>query len=53
MPLPKNEIKDGVIVWDWSEIVQFYENFIVQLYPRGWNNQEKPSIVNEADDLPF
>ncbi len=53
LPVPKNEIINGAIVWDWSEIVKFYENFIVHIYKPGWNNQEKPSIINEADDLPF
>ena len=67
LPLPKKVAINGADVWDWSDIVQYYERFIIATYPQGWpetisaaasitviaDNNQAPVIINDADDLPF
>lgn len=66
LPQPKKVSINGADVWDWSDIVQYYERFIIATYPQGWPDQlsapnikpvadynQAPVIMNEADDLPF
>lgn len=67
LPQPKKISINGADVWDWSDIVQYYERFIIATYPQGWPDQLRPAfninpvadynqapvIINEADDMPF
>lgn len=66
LPQPRTVQIDGATVWDWSDVVLFYERFITATYPQGWPDAQhidsKPltaldfnqaPVINDADDLPF
>lgn len=67
LPQPKKVSINGADVWDWSDIVQYYERFIIATYPQGWPEGSSaaaiipavtdyiptPVLFNDADDLPF
>jgi hypothetical protein len=67
LPQPKKVSINGADVWDWSDIVQYYERFIIATYSQGWpetisaaasitviaDYNQAPVIINDADDLPF
>lgn len=66
LPQPIPRQLNGVNVWDWQPVIEFYENFISTTYAVGWNDiglQELPPLVKSPtdyhvattypDDLPF
>jgi hypothetical protein len=64
LPAPKLVRINNADVWDWSDVVTFYEQFIISTYPQGWPDDIEPARPTmpaeladvpaaDPDDLPF
>jgi len=55
LPAPKLVRINNADVWDWSDVVTFYEQFIISTYSQGWPDDiepARPTMPAELADVP-